>query len=284
MVARLLSFGQPANLVAGQAGTSDDWYHPTYYSSAGDPRYTLHCTEPWGACAVEGIRLRIPAAARPAGGGDGHMTIVDQAGGWEYDLWGVTSKPSGGGALSAKWGGRTRIAGDGRGSDATAARFGSLAGVIRGPELAAGRIRHALFMTIDCDSGTYVYPATKSGRPCASIGLSNRNAPPMGARFQLNMTSAHIDALPVPAWKKTILHAMARYGMYFGDTGGGSWGLQFESGSTYTSFGAVDPVVAFARAHGVPTYDGRYVFSLKGGVDWRRRLRVIDPCTTRGRC
>jgi hypothetical protein len=284
MVARLMSFGEPTNLVAGQSGTSADWYHPTYYATGGDPRYTLHCTEPWGRCAVEGIRLRVPAAARPAGGGDAHMTIVDQAGRWEYDLWGVSSKPAGGGTVSAKWGGKTRIDGDGRGSDATAARFGNLAGVIRGPELAAGHIDHALFMTIDCDSGTYVYPAMKTGRACSSIGLSNRDAPPMGSRFQLNMSSSQIDALAVPAWKKTILHAMATYGMYFGDTGGGTWGLQFESGSTYTSFGVGDPVAAFARANGVPGSSGHYAFNLRDGVDWAKYLRVIDPCTTRGAC
>jgi hypothetical protein len=284
VVSRLMGFGQPSNLVAGQADTADDWYHPTYYSSSSDPLYTLHCTQTWGKCAVEGVQVRVPSAARAAGGGDAHMTIVDQATGWEYDLWGVTSKPSGGGTLSAQWGGKTRIDGDGRGSDATAARFGNLAGVIRGQELAAGHIDHALFMTIDCDSGTYVYPAMKAGRACASIGLSNTNAPAMGTRFQLNMTSSQIDALAVPTWKKTILHAMATYGMYFGDTGGGSWGLQFESGSTYSSFGKEDPVVTFARANGVPSSGGVYAFNLRDGVDWARYLRVVDPCTTQGTC
>jgi hypothetical protein len=111
----------------------------------------------------------------------------------------------------------------------------------------------------------------------------------MGARFQLAMTPDEIDALSVPAWKKTILRAMATYGMYVGDTGGGSWGIQMESGSTFTSFGVPDPLVAFAQANGwIPwqTVSGETVWvgRLNADVDWGRYLRVIAPCVTRQTC
>jgi hypothetical protein len=43
--------------------------------------------------------------------------------------------------------------------------------------------------------------------------------PALGQHFYLDMSSAEIDALNVPAWKKPILHAMAEYGMFVGDTG-----------------------------------------------------------------
>jgi hypothetical protein len=99
----------------------------------------------------------------------------------------------------------------------------------------------------------------------------------MGARFQLNMSDAEIEALAVPAWKKTIFRAMARYGMIMGDTGSGSWAIQAESGSTYTSFGHEDRLVSFARSVGVPLSNGRYVFNLRDGIDWASRLRVIHP-------
>lgn len=279
IVARVLGFGAATNLVAGTAGTTSDWQHPTYYSQATDPLFTLHCTQAWGTCPIEGMQIRVPDAARPAGGSDAHMTVVDQATGWEYDLWSVTSKPAGGGTLSFGWGGRTLIDGDGLGSDATAARYGNMAGSIRAQEMAAGRIDHALFMVINCDSGSYVYPAMKSGRACTN----RTSAPPMGARFQLDMTAAQIDALSVPAWKKTILHAMAEYGMYFGDTGGGGFGLQFESGSTYTSFGYQDAMVTFAAQNGVPLWQGKYIFDLKTGVDYSK-LRVLEPCAAQGTC
>ena len=93
IVARVLAFGAASNLVAGTADTTSDWQHPTYYPQASDPLFTLHCTQPWGTCPIEGMQIRVPDAARPAGGSDAHMTIVDQATGWEYDLWSVTSKP-----------------------------------------------------------------------------------------------------------------------------------------------------------------------------------------------
>jgi hypothetical protein len=285
IVARLLSFGPPANLVAGEADTPDDYGHPTYYAQPSDPVFRLHCYETsWGRCAIEGDSIRVPAAARPAAGGDAHMTVIEQASGWEYDLNKVRSKPADGGTLAFRWGGRTRIDGTGLGSDATAARFGNLAGIIRASELAAGHVDHALFMVVYCDAGRYVYPAKKSGRPCSATGLPNRGAPPMGTRMQLAMTRRQIDALGVPRWKKTILNAMANYGLILGDTGGSSWGIQVESGSTYTSFGAPDPLVSFARASGWTPDEGRYVAKLAGGVDWARHLRVVAPCVSERRC
>jgi len=280
IVTRLMGFGTPNNLIAGDSGTTSDWAHPTYYPTASDPLFTLDCTEPWGRCAIEGMKVRVPDAARAAGGSDGHMTIIDQVGGWEYDLWAVTSKPRGGGTIKFGWGGRTRLDGAGLDSDGTASRVGNLAGIIRAHEMQAGRIDHALFMTINCDSGTWVYPAMKNGRPCAD----KNNAPPMGTRFQLNMTPAEIDALTVPTWKKTILRAMAEYGMYFGDTGSSAWGLQFESGSTYTAFGLADPLVDFGARNSVPSWQGQRIFDLKSGVDYAKRLRVLDPCTAQGTC
>jgi hypothetical protein len=285
VVGRLLSFGSIANLVAGEADTPQDYWHPAYFSNRGDPLFRLRCYQRgWGRCPIEGDRVRIPDAARPAGGGDAHLSVVDRETGWEYDLYKVASKPKGGGTLTFRWGGRTRIDGDGLGSAATAAGFGSLAGVVRESELHAGHIDHALFMVAKCDSGRSVFPAAKSGLPCSALGLSSTDAPPMGARLQLAMSQAQIDAMPVPDWKKTVLRAMARYGMLLGDTGGGTWGVQAESGSSYTSFSRPDPLVAFARTHGWTRSGSLNAGNLGTGVDWRRYLRVIDPCVTRRTC
>jgi hypothetical protein len=280
MVRDVTSRGEPGNLLAGMSGSEDDWDHPTYYSLPSDPVFTLHCyEEDWGTCNIEGHRVRIPDRARPAAGGDGHLAVVDQASGWEYDLYKVRSKPRGGGRLSLRWGGRTRIDGDGLGSDATAARFGNLAGIIRAQELEAGEIRHALFMTTPCGNDDYVYPAMKEGATCGG-----RNAPPMGSHFQLTLSDSQINALNVPRWKKTIMRAMAHYGMYFGDTGGDTWTVQLESGQTYTSFGRTDEMVKFAKRAGVPEYNGHYSFRLAGGLNWARHLRVVDPCVARRSC
>jgi hypothetical protein len=281
IVQRMLSlYGGPAKMTAGEADGTWDYSHPLYYATAGDPVFTLHCYESsWGTCPIEGHRIRIPDAARPAAGDDAHMAVIDYASGWEYDLYKVRSKPAGGGVLEFRWGGRTRLDGDGLGTNATAAHFALSAGIIRPEEIAAGRIDHALFMVVKCTGGT-VYPAGGGGSGCADP----RNAPAGGMRFQLNYSPAEIDALRVPAWKKTILHALATYGAYIGDTGGAGFNFQFQSGSTYTSFGVADRLVTWAKTQpGVIPYQGKYVFDLAPGVDWSR-LRVIDPCVARDAC
>jgi hypothetical protein len=263
------------NNIVGQQ-SSQDFNHPTYYSSATDPLVKIHCTEPWGTCAVEGMQIRIPSAAKPTTSSDAHMTVVDPASGWEYDFWETSSTRSA--QLNIGWGGRTRIDGDGLNSDGTAAKFGNLAGIIRAPEMQAMTdIGHALFMVIACDDGTHVYPATKSGHKCAG-GI------PMGSQVWLQMSDTEIDALAVPAWQKVLLRAFAHYGAFFGDTGGPGWQLQFESGLTYTSFGRPDPLVAWAKSQGWAAWNGTYVgkWSLPSSV--LTRFHVLDPCVSKGTC
>jgi hypothetical protein len=214
------------------------------------------------------------------------MTIVEPDG-WEYDLWQAQAPPAGGGTLKFAWGGRTRIDGDGLRSGATAADFGSLAGMIREPELAAGHIDHALFIVLKCAAkgtgfgygttatsygSSYVYPATHGGSGCA-----NANLPPMGAHFVLAMSSTQIATMLIPSWKKTILTALARYGGYVGDTGGPGFGLMLESSAGYTSLGLPDPLMLFGALNGVPFWSGKYVFNISSGVDWTKYLRVVVP-------
>ena len=99
----------------------------------------------------------------------------------------------------------------------------------------------------------------------------------MGARLQLAMSPVQIDALPVPGWKKTILRAMARYGMFVGDTGGTSWGLQTESSASFTSFGEPDPLVRLAQSNDWPPYGSVWVGNVRDGVDWARDRDSTPP-------
>ncbi len=285
VVARLLGFGPLQKLTAGDAGRSDDYGRAVYFNRPGDPVFAVHCTEPWGRCPVEGLRVAIPDRARVPGGTDGHLTVVDRAGGWEYDFWRVQSKPRGGGRLVIGWGGQTRIDGDGLGSYAVAARFGTLAGLLRPEELQSGSIDHALAISVRCDSGTFVYPASHGSSSCASQGLPAADAPAIGTRFQLALSPAQIDAFPAGPYTKTVLRALARYGMYVVDTGG-TWGFVKESGLTQTSFGLPDRWVQIARQVRAPFWapDRRYVISLRDSADWTRYLRVVDPCVTRRTC
>jgi hypothetical protein len=288
IVKTVLSWSLPGNLVAGDAETEEDWGHPVFYAEPGDPIYTLHATEPWGTSELEGMRIPIPPHARPSGSEDAHMTIVTPEG-WEYDLWHTQMPPAGGGTLTFGWGGRTRIDGNGLGSGGTASGFGNLAGMIRAPELAAGHIDHALFIVLRCTAqntsfgygatthvgtSSYVYPADDGGRACPA---SESGAPPLGTRFMLAMSDAQIQALAVPAWKKTILTALAHYGGYVGDTGGPGFTFMFESSTSYTALGLPDPLEEFAKANNLPTWEGKYIFNVASGVEWEKYLRVLTP-------
>jgi hypothetical protein len=290
LVASALQWGAPASITVGTAGTRYDYGHPVYYARRRDPVYVLHATEPWGRNPLDGRRIHVPAGARPAGGGDGHMTVIEPDG-WEYDLWHASAPSPGNRRLSFGWGGRTRVYGNGLGSPATAAHFAGLAGVIRPEELAAGRIDHALFIVLRCTgtgagfgyrvhesrqawSGGWVYPAAGSGKTCRA---HDPTLPPMGARFRLAMSDAQIARLPFPKWKKAVLFALADYGGYVGDTGGPGFAFELQSGSTYTSFGAPDRFVALARAAGIRPYGGLYSFDVGSGVNWRRYLQVVAP-------
>ena len=63
-----------------RAQTSDDYGFPYYFASENDPLVTLHCTERWGRCAIEGLRIHIPSFARHASGCcDNHLTVIDVA-------------------------------------------------------------------------------------------------------------------------------------------------------------------------------------------------------------
>jgi hypothetical protein len=285
LVATLLSWGLPGKSRAGGPETGD-WAHPTFFAQPSDQLYTLNATE--NGNGIDGMKIPIPSYAQPAGGGDHHMTIVTP-GGWEYDFWNTQEKDTSTRVLTFAVGGRTRIDGNGLGSGATAADFGNLAGIIRAPELAAGRINHALFLVLKCaGAGTsfgygettttygssYVYPAMHGGSACRS---GETNAPPLGARFMLEMSDAQIQALAVPAWKKTILSALAQYGGYVGDTGGPGFAVEFESSLTYTALGLPDPLVAFAAANNLPAWEGAYTFDIASGVDWARYLRALVP-------
>ncbi len=219
------------------------------------------------------------------------MTIVDQATGWEYDLWDVTSKD--GNRIDAGWGGRTRISGKGLGSAATAAHFGNLAGIIRAQELRAGLIRHALVFVVPCvRRGGISYPSTGAGGVgCKRLGLPVRRAPRMGAHFQLLMSQRGIRRLHLPRWQRGIVEALRRYGAYVSDTTGAraSWGVQFEHAATYTSFGHRDEAGALAGRRGVTFWRDRssgypqLAFTLSSQIPWHK-LRIVPPCVAKRRC
>ncbi|MDP8910330.1 MAG: hypothetical protein M3N47_14720 [Chloroflexota bacterium] len=303
MVAKMLSSSRDGvqTLSVGNSGRHD-YFHPYALSKSTDPLYTIRCWR-YACPSIEGAQVRIPVEAKPAQGTDKHLTIVDQSAGWLYDLyktetygrsggsvanWKRTRSPSGGDIWIAS-GGKTHIDGDGRGvaaNGATAAKTGLLAGPIRGAELEAGAINHMLFMFVKCTNGRYVYPAQGKAATCSSTS----DAPPDGQAFKLAMTDAEIAALPAPNWRKTIYRAMARYGMFVGDTGGSSaFSIAAESDRTYLDYGYEGAMQRFARTHqgegGIreSSTPGMWYMDLDG-IDWRSKLQAIDPCVIAKTC
>jgi hypothetical protein len=265
-----------------------DGGHPTFWSQPSDPLVTLHAR--WSSSPISGMRIRVPAQAMPAGGfsfgtawpdqHDSHMTIVDQASGWEYDLWNVQSMSNG--VLNYTNGCRTRIDGDGLGSCGTAANFGNLAGIIRLEELKAGHIDHALFLSVPSVNG-HVYPVpfdNNNSGPGAGV-------PKLGSHIWLDMTPAQVNALPIPAYRKTIAMALVKYGAYIGDSGNDTLGFQIESPQTYASFGRHDwnDWAQSVGGSGYRTQDGQQAWHLSlDGVPLSSKLRILDPCTADGSC
>ncbi|HWV87635.1 MAG TPA: hypothetical protein VNZ62_19445 [Capillimicrobium sp.] len=288
------SSGKPRTLLVSPA-PSHDYQHPIYYATASDPLMTIQA----GSYALTGRQIRVPANAVAAGGGDGHMSVV-QPDGWAYELWQVSKSGS---TLNASTAYRQRY--DGAGvltpedvrrdptiGGATAPYFGLHAGIIRAGELAAERIDHALFVTIPAGSrdtsfgfgvqapgasgrggsGSFVWPAFKGD--AAADGVR----PPMGARFWLDMTDQEIAQSGAPGWEQAIARAVAHYGAYFGDTGGDGFAFQAESSVMYTSYGKPDPYAAIAARYGIrKDAEWGYGFAFSGRIPWSSRLRAIAP-------
>ncbi len=207
IVAQLNSHGSPEDK---PAGALHDYDHPIYWSKASDPVYTISgCGGGGYSTVLNGIQIHALTSMLPGGGSDGHVAIMDQASNIEYDFWQATidnnARTIGGTAC-----GRLSIFGDGRvkgqtvngpdGDGANAAITGLYAGQIRGAEIAGGKIQHGVAVAVTCTNGTFVYPATGKALTCG-----NANEPADGQFFQLTYSDAEIDALPVAAWKKTVL-------------------------------------------------------------------------------
>ncbi len=279
------------------AFTSDDGRDGVYYSRTSDPVVTIHCTYYWGpgTCSgankvnVDGQHIHVPAGAMPQdNGSDMHMTVFDQANQLEYDFehatWSADHQ-----TLNV-WAGAEIPAGPnlgtGLGGGGTAAGTATPAGLITEPELASGTINHALSINLPCTSGA-VYPAGGAyGLACSQIqGENTTGAAPLGTLLQLNMSDAQIAASGAPAWEKTIMTAMAHYGMYVNDTDGlNEIELEAESDISYTSLGGQPLMSNFISQQGGWYYSPLNRWIMEGPGIPINKLRVVDPCWAQSLC
>jgi hypothetical protein len=252
---------------------------PVYWSRSGDPLVKVICGE--SHSCPHRLRISIPAGAQPENQWDGHMTVVDQTHGVEYDFWRASVPKSGEMTVSAESGvpiGANR--GTGLGGKAEAADLGLLGGLIRARELAAGRIEHALAITAECVQSHDVWPSPARGRGDLVCPQSGRG-PHFGSLLQLNMSDAEIAATGAPSWQQAIMRAMARYGIYVVDTNGGlgdrQMSLLAEDDQSFTSFGYPGEMSGFVKSPGGAN-------QLVGVPIDVSKLRVIAPCVPRRTC
>lgn len=250
---------------------------PVYWSQPDDPLITVICRG--GYPCESHMRLRIPAGARPGANSDRHMTVVDQQGRLEYDFWGATAPARGMMEVSA--GNGILIGpnlGTGIGGLAEAAHFGLLGGLIRAAELRAGRIDHALAITVPCEQRSDIWPAPLSGRADVVCPQGGRG-PHLGSLLQLNMSQEAIAATGAPAWERAIMSAMARYGVYAVDSSSqvDTMTLVKEDDRSFTSAGVSGQLHDLISADGGTT-------SLLGVPIHVSKFRVVDPCVAERRC
>ena len=165
------------------------------------------------------------------------------------------------------------------GGDAEAADLGLAGGLIRAPELAAGRIEHALAITAECVQPDDVWPAPSTGHGDA-VCDGGHVGPHLGTLLQLNMTDAEIAATHAPAWQQAVMKAMSHYGMYVVDTNGAGnpeLALIKEDDTSFESFGYEGQTSAFVHSLGGTEHLAGVPISVS-------RLRVIAPCVPRGTC
>ncbi len=170
----------------------------------------------------------IPAGAPVEGGrrsdGDRHVLVVDRARCVLYELYRAFFKQRGGARWNADSGARwdlrsTRLRPDSW-TSADAAGLPILPGLVRWDEVAAGRLNHAIRVTVESTRDAWVHPASH----CAG-DTGNPSAPPMGLRLRLK-ASYGLGGLSGGA--RVIATALKRYGMIVADNGS-NW---FFSGSS----------------------------------------------------
>lgn len=160
-------------------------------------------------------------------GGDRHAIIVDKSTCKLYETWNTRKRngrwTAGSGAVFNLASNKLRPDGW---TSADAAGLAILPGLLRWREVKRGRVDHAIRFTTDVTDNHYLWPARhKAG------SVTNRNYPPMGARFRLKES---FDMSSYGKRARVVLRAMQTYGLVLADNGS-PWYFQGEASSKWPS-------------------------------------------------
>lgn len=215
------------------------------------PRYDIVFSNvpAWGSDPFAAYTVPIPLGTAIPPGSDGHLVVIDRDNDRVFGLWQATYD-SGSDTWSASWGGMAPLhtTGIDTAGSATATGFSRLAGVVGAAEFTAAvsantGLSHALFVTSNITSSSFVYPAIKSdGTNTGGVATPI----PQGTRLYLD-PSVDIDAISgITDGEKVIAKTLQTYGAYIGDksdnVGAAVIGIMFE----YT--GGSSPGAQYAAA------------------------------------
>jgi len=181
--------------------------------------------------------IRVPPAAQPAQGTDGHLNIIDETHRWVSELYAVQILPNG--DLSTVGYNKNDLRGPGGGFDrwhgSVAAGTSGLGGMIRKGELTQGTanlqsgIRHALqgviysqMLNRNAPGGrAFVWPASSADtRALQGIGYTTSGILYMGSLLAIPPW-VNLDQLGITdPQAMEVARALQDYGVYIVDTGG----------------------------------------------------------------
>lgn len=154
-----------------------------------------------------------PIEGGPDADGDRHVLIVDKGACRLYELFAAYSAAGGRwtAGSGAVWDLRSQALRPAGWTSADAAGLPILPGLVRYDEVAAGRVGHAIRMTVPVSRTSYLWP------PRHQAGsTSSPSAPAMGQRFRLK---ASVDEASFPASVRPIIRALKTYGAINADNG-----------------------------------------------------------------
>ncbi|MEU9250277.1 hypothetical protein AB0D66_00325 [Streptomyces sp. NPDC048270] len=160
---------------------------------------------------------RIPQDARvengPASDGDRHVVVWDRGLCKSYELFdakqqGPDAWHAGSGAIFDLRSHELRPDGW---TSADAAGLAILPGLVRYEEAAAGRIDHAIRITVPRSDQSYLWPARHQAGAAADASL-----PPMGLRLRLKDS---VDTTRLPPQARAVAEALKKYGAIVADNG-----------------------------------------------------------------
>jgi hypothetical protein len=154
-----------------------------------------------------------PIEGGPSADGDRHILVVDEGACRLYELYDAHPAPRGGwtAGSGAVWDLRSNALRPAGWTSADAAGLPILPGLVRYDEVAAGRVDHAIRMTVPVSRTSYLWPARHQAGSTNSV-----DAPAMGQRFRLKASVREAD---FPASVRPIIVALKTYGAIVADNG-----------------------------------------------------------------